>query len=103
MATQKPTDNEASSASASAPPAAKKPPIKVIKAEPGKDWPEPPHAGRWERDPVTGDLSLVEESTRELSDEERAEKRSKQRQEALAAQQKREAEASAKANQQAKE
>lgn len=32
----------------------------VIRAEPGKPWPDPPYGGRWSRDPQTGDLTLVQ-------------------------------------------
>lgn len=32
----------------------------VIRAEPGKPWPDAPHGGRWSRDPATGDLTLIE-------------------------------------------
>lgn len=31
-----------------------------IKAEPGKPWPDPPAGGRWARDPITGDLTLID-------------------------------------------
>lgn len=31
----------------------------VIRAEPGKPWPEPPAGGRWSRNAVTGDLTLI--------------------------------------------
>lgn len=53
----------------------------VIKAEPGKPWPNPPHGGRWSRDPVTGDLTLIETAS-SASEEERRAQREKQRAEA---------------------
>ena len=53
----------------------------VIRAEPGKPWPEPPYGGRWVRTPQTGDLTLRAATVR--AD---AQQRSAQRQAAQQAQ-----------------
>lgn len=57
----------------------------VIRAEPGKPWPDPPHGGRWSRNPTTGDLTLEDPPTQRPSDEERRARRDKQRADALKA------------------
>jgi hypothetical protein len=31
-------------------------PGRIVRCEPGQPWPDPPHGGRWSRDPKTGDL-----------------------------------------------
>jgi hypothetical protein len=49
----------------------------VIRAVPGQPFPEPPHGGTWSRDPVTGDLTLLQ-TTRPPTDEERQALKDKQ-------------------------
>lgn len=51
-------------------------PATVIKATPGKPWPDPPHGGNWERNTQTGDLTLLQ-APGELSVEERSQQKAK--------------------------
>lgn len=85
----KPTPDESTAAAASPAPAAARASAgagkTVIRAEPGKPWPEPPTGGTWSRNPTTGDLTLEEPGTQPMTDEERRARREQQRASAIKA------------------
>ncbi|KQT10966.1 hypothetical protein [Ramlibacter sp. Leaf400] len=55
----------------------------VIRAEPGKPWPNPPAGGSWIRDTTTGDLTLDVPPASD-TDADRQKRRAEQRAAALA-------------------
>jgi hypothetical protein len=79
----KPSPDETTAIPASAPAAATSSAV-VVKAADGK-WPDPPYAGRWSRDPATGDLTLVEAAAQAPTPEQRRARRDRQRDAALKA------------------